>query len=327
MTTTFRAVPAVLLGMLTLVGNTAAQAPAGPVRLDRQAVQRWVDSLVEPALKTSGIPGALVVVVQRAEVVFNKAYGFADVGARIPATADRTLFEFASIGKTMTSVIASQLIDEGVLDPDEDVNRYLKTARVSGPKVTLRMLLAHRGGFDDDITGLLTPFDGDIRMSTGELNRRFHPLVPPGYATAYDNQGFGVIGLVLRDVTGKSIPDLYRERLFDPAGMTNAVQGRPADGKARLARCYTFRGPGLLHECESWLYREGLMGAGGVAATGADMARYLRMLLNGGTLDVRTILSPRAYADMTPFDHYRFHPGMPGGGHAFIQFEEFRGLE
>ena len=62
--------------------------------------------------------------MQRAEVVFNKAYGFADVGARIPATADRTLFEFASIGKTMTSVIASQLIDEGVLDLDEDVNRY-----------------------------------------------------------------------------------------------------------------------------------------------------------------------------------------------------------
>ena len=148
MTKTFRAVPAVLLGMLTLVGNPAAQAPAGPVRLDRQAVQRWVDSLVEPALETSGIPGALVVVVQRAEVVFNKAYGFADVGARIPATADRTLFEFASIGKTMTSVIASQLIDEGVLDLDEDVNRYLKTARVSGPKITLRMLLAHRGGFD-----------------------------------------------------------------------------------------------------------------------------------------------------------------------------------
>jgi hypothetical protein len=164
-------------------------------------------------------------------------------------------------------------------------------------------------------------------MSREELGRRLRPLVKPGYATAYDNQGFGVIGLILRDVTGKPIPELYRERLFDPIGMTGAVHGRPPDGNARLARCYTVNGPGEFHQCDYWLYREGLMGAGGVAATGVDMARYMRMFLNGGTLDGRTIISPRAFADLTNFDHYRFHPGMPGGGRAFVQFEEFRGFE
>ena len=164
-------------------------------------------------------------------------------------------------------------------------------------------------------------------MPRAELDRRLRPLVEPGYAVAYDNQGFGVIGLILRDVTGKSIPELYRERIFGPVGMTSAVHGRPADGKARLARCYTVQAPGVLQECEYWLYRDGLMGAGGIAVTGNDMGRYMRMLLNGGFLDGKTIVSTRAFADLTNFDNYRFHPGMPGGGRAWIQFEEFRGLE
>lgn len=327
MSNAIRVASTALLVTLSASGHDEARAQTGALTLDRQAVETWVDGQVEPALKTSGIPGALVVVVQRSAVVLNKGYGLADVANQTPVNADLTLFDTASIGKSMTAIITAQLMDEGVLDLDQDVNRYLKSAQISGPKVTLRMLLAHRGGFDDDITGLLVPFDADISIPRSELNRRLHPLVPPGYATAYDNQGYGVIGLVLRDVTGKPIPELYRERLFEPAGMTGAVHGRPADGKARLARCYTVQGPGALQECEYWLYRDGLMGAGGVAASGADMGRYLRLLLNGGTLDGRTVLSPRALADLTNFDHYRFHPGMPGGGHAFIQFEEFRGLE
>jgi hypothetical protein len=87
------------------------------------------------------------------------------------------------------------------------------------------------------------------------------------------------------------------------------------------------QGPNGVHQCEYPLYRDGLRGAGGIAASGADMARYMRLLLNGGTLDGRQILSPHAFADLTNFDHYRFHPGMPGAARGFIQFEDFRGLE
>ena len=319
---------------LLLIGG-AGIAAAGPLSaqardslpIDSASVEAWADALVKPALAGSGVPGALVVVVQRSRILLNKGYGFADLAAKTPVDAERTLFNTASIGKSMTAMIVAQLLEEGVLDLDEDVNRYLTSARVSGPKVTLRMLLAHRGGFDDDITGLFVPFDGDIRIPRAELERRLHPLVEPGYATAYDNQGFGVIGLILRDVTGKPIAELYRERLFDPAGMSGAAHGRPVDGAARLARCYTVQGPGAVQECPYWLYRDGLMGAGGAALSGADMGRFMRLLLNQGTLDERPVLSPGAFANLLDFDHARFHPGMPGGGLAFVQFEEFRGLE
>jgi CubicO group peptidase (beta-lactamase class C family) len=184
-----------------------------------------------PALEKSGVPGAIVVVVNRAGILLNKGYGVSDVAAKTPVDPDRSLFNTASVGKSMTGLIVAQLLEEGVLTLDVDVNRYLTSARIGGrDTVTLRMLLAHRGGFDDDITGLFVPFDGDITIPRDELDRRLRPLVKPGYATAYDNQGFGVIGLILRDVMKKPVPELYRERLFDPAGMSEAAHGRPKDG-------------------------------------------------------------------------------------------------
>ena len=300
----------------------------GPVQVDTASLRAWADGLVIPAMEKSGVPGAIVVVVNRAGVLLNKGYGVSDVAAKTPVNPDRTLFNTASVGKSFTALIVAQLLEEGVLNLDVDVNRYLTSARIGGrDTVTLRMLLAHRGGFDDDITGLFVPFAGNITIPRDELDRRLRPLVKPGYATAYDNQGFGVIGLILRDVMKKPIPELYRERLFDPAGMSHAAHGKPSDGKARLAGCYTVRGPGDVQPCEYWLYRDGLMGAGGVAMSGDDMAHFMRLLLNNGTLDGRVVITPTAFANLIDFDHARFHPGMPGAGLAFVQFEEHRGLE
>ena len=214
-----------------------AQVQPAPPALDSARVQTWMDAQVLPALRLSGVPGAVVVIVRHDAVIFSKGYGLADIRRAVPLT-DATLLDIASIGKSMTALIASQLIDEGVLKLDEDVNHYLKSAQVTGPKVTLRMLLGHRGGFDADLTGLFVPLDGDTSMAPGELDRRLRPIGAPGWVTGYDNQGYGLIGLVLRDITGKPLAELYRERLFNPAGMATAVQGRPADGDARLAGCH-----------------------------------------------------------------------------------------
>jgi CubicO group peptidase (beta-lactamase class C family) len=314
-----------LAAALVLAASTAVAA--APPALDPARVEAWTDGQVAPALRLSGIPGAVVVVVRHDRVILSKGYGVADIARAVPLRADATLLDIASIGKSMTALITSQLIDEGVLNLDKDVNHYLKTAQVTGPKVTLRMLLGHRGGFDADLTGSFVPIDGDTRMQPGELGRRLRPIGAPGWVTGYDNQGYGLIGLVLRDVTGKSFSELYRERLFEPAGMSTAVQGRPPDGDARLARCYVVQGPGIARQCPYWLYRDGLRGAGGVAASGEDMGRYMRLLLNDGTLDGRQVLSPAAFRALTDFDAYRFRTGLPGMARSFTQIEELRGLE
>ena len=274
-------------GAVLLLGSMSRAMPdalPSPPDLDAARVEAWVDAQVQPAMRLSGVPGVVVVIVRKDRTLLSKGYGLADVERATPMRADATLLDIASIGKSMTAIIASQLIEELVLDLDEDVNRYLKSAHVTGPKVTLRMLLGHRGAFDADLTGLFVAVDGDTRMVPAELNRRLRPVAAPGWVAAYDNQGYGVIGLMLRDVTGKPLADLYRERIFDPSGMSTAVQGRPADGETRLARCYVVRGADSVSRCNYWLYRDGLRGAGGVAAftelleqcvIGGDESRFL----------------------------------------------------
>jgi CubicO group peptidase (beta-lactamase class C family) len=322
-----RIIAAVAIWAVSHTIRAMGEAPPSPPALDGALVEAWVDAQVEPAMRISGVPGVVVVVVRKDRVILSKGYGLADIERGVAMRADQTLLDTASIGKSMTAIIASQLVEEGVLDLDEDVNRYLRTVHITGPKVTLRMLLGHRGGFDADLTGLFVPIDRDTRMSPAELDRRLRPVAAPGWITAYDNQGYGVIGLVLGEVTGKALPELYRDRLFAPAAMTTAVQGRPGDGSARLARCYVVRGAGMVTTCPYWLYRDGLRGAGGVAASGDDMARYMRMLLNDGSLDGRQVLTPQAFGALTDFEAYRFRAGMPGFARSFTQIEEFRGLE
>jgi CubicO group peptidase (beta-lactamase class C family) len=308
------------------VAMAQQERPAPPV-LDSARVETWMDAQVLPALRLSGVPGAVVVIVRHDAVIFSKGFGLADAQRALPLRADTTLLDIASIGKSMTALITSQLIDEGVLKLDDDVNQYLQSTHVTGPRITLRMLLGHRGGFDADLTGLFVPLDGDTSMTPGELGRRLRPIGAPGWVTGYDNQGYGLIGLLLRDITGKPLAELYRERLFNPAGMSSAVQGRPADGDARLAGCHVVRGPASVTRCAYWLYRAGLQGAGGVAASGEDMGRYMRLLLNDGAMDGRKVLSTHAFGALTDFDAYRFRPGLPGMARSFTQLEEFRGLE
>jgi CubicO group peptidase (beta-lactamase class C family) len=318
---------AAIAGSATGAATAMAQARPAPPVFDSARVESWMDGQVLPALRLSGVPGAVVVIVRHDGVILSKGYGVADAARALALRADATLLDVASIGKSMTALIASQLIDEGMLNLDEDVNHYLKSAHVAGPKITLRTLFGHRGGFDADLTDLFVRLDGDTSMAPGELDRRLRPIGAPGWVTAYDNQGYGVIGLVLRERTGKPLAELYRERLFDPAGMLTAVQGRPADGNARLAGCHVVRGAGDVRQCPYWLYRDGLRGAGGVAASGEDMARYMRLLLNDGALDGRRVLSPQAFSALIDFDAYRFRAGLPGLARSFTQLEEFRGFE
>lgn len=320
-----RARQLLLAVVLLPAAGVAAAAPVAP--LDRQTVESYVDTQIPAALARSGVPGAVVVVVRRDETLLAKGYGVSDIDRHTAVDATRTLFDLASIGKTLTAIVTLQLIDEGRLDLDADVNRYLKSTRTRGPPVTLRMLLGHRGGFDADLTGLFVPLGGDIRVPATELARRLHPIVQPGRVTAYDNQGYGVIGLVIRDVSGQPLPELFAHRVFEPLAMTGAVWGQPRDGGVRLARCYVVHGPSAVDSCPYWLYREAIQGAGGLAASGEDMARFMRMLLNRGVLDGHRVLSERAFSDLLNFDDYRFNPGMPGMGRAFTQLEEFRGLE
>ncbi|HZP88525.1 MAG TPA: serine hydrolase domain-containing protein, partial [Burkholderiales bacterium] len=277
--------------------------------------EAFVDASIKPALERSGSPGAYVVIVRDDETVLEKGYGIVD-----PQT---TLLNIASIGKPMTALATLSIARDGKLDLDRDVNEYLgasgRDIHVAGPKLTLNNLLGHRAGFDANLTHLFVDLGQDASMSDAEINRRLVLLREPGVVNAYDNQGYGVVGLVLSAVTKQPFDQILRERVFEPLGMTRARYVTANPGGPDLAPCVVALGPATTRPCPYPVYRESLRGAGGIGATAHDMAQFMKVLLNQGRVDGRQAIAPELIADLTDFDRYRFHPGLPGVARSFTE--------
>lgn len=293
-------------------------APGGSIGavLDGDEVERFADRVLEPAMAQAGVPGLIVAIVDSGGVVLTKGYGTYDLSSDSPVTADTTLFNTASIGKLFTAILVAQLVEEGQVSLDVDVNDYLTDIRVSGDPVTLRELLGHGGGFGKELSYLFTGQDGSVEMPVETINRRLTRDAGATAVPSYDNVGFGLIGLVMESVTGQAFPDLVEQRIISPLALSGAAYGLSVPAGKEHAKCYVTLGVSV-QACELLGFRQLIRGAGGVSLTAESAARFMQMLLSGGALDGVTILSPDSYQAVFNLDAYRFHPALAGLGWAF----------
>jgi CubicO group peptidase (beta-lactamase class C family) len=265
--------------------------------LTRADVDAWLDGTVGSALQTTGIPGAAVSVVADGQVLTTRGYGLADTGTEgspaRPVDPDRTLFRVGSVSKVVSATAVMQLVEEGRLDLDADVQQYLDfdLDTPKGP-VTLRHLLTHTAGFEEVITGLIG-LPGSER-DLGDVMRTDPPeqVFAPGTTPAYSNYGASLAGYVAERVAGKPFVDLVQQEVLDRAGMTSSsfAQPLPDDLDARLAKGYPDDAqPSYPTEVVN------AAPAGALSATASDMARFMlghlgdlpadQALLDPATLD------------------------------------------
>jgi CubicO group peptidase (beta-lactamase class C family) len=284
---------------------------------------QWTDAYFTEALRKTRVPGAVVIIVDHGKIVFAKGYGVTAATDGKQVNIDTTLFRIGSISKVFTALSASQMIDEGAIDPRADVNRYLKRIQVPstfGQPVTVGQLLLHEGGFGTDLRGVDAPTDAKAQVSPREMQRLLVPRVrPPGLYPAYDNNGWGVLGLTLADASGQSYRDLTARRLFSPLGMTHSVVGVPDDRRSDAAHDHHVRPDGTVNEIDWSLLKPIEQGAGDISSTGSDMGRFMIAMLQKGRLDGKTVISPSVYAAVTDFDAHRLHPALPGYGRALYE--------
>ncbi|MEI9992946.1 MAG: serine hydrolase domain-containing protein [Rhizomicrobium sp.] len=323
MRATWRLLFGVLLAWTVTGAATAAGQAAAPA-LDPKAVGAWMDSYFGGVMAKTHIPGAILVVVDHGRIVVLKGYGVTGIGGKTidPQT---TLFRLGSITKTLTAIAATQMIGEHRIDPAEDVNRDLTQIQVPdrfGP-VTIGNLLLHEGGFGAELRGVDAPTNRGADISPAEMQRLLVPRVrPPGAYMAYDNNGWGVLGLALANVSHESYRDLIDRRIFRPLGMTHAVIGVPDSRMATVIEEHYVMPDGTVRRIPHQLLKPMEQGAGDASATGADMARYMTALLQGGRIDGKRILTPAQFAALTDFDAHRIHPMLPGYGRAFYEDRE-----
>lgn len=253
-------------------------APASTEGLTRADVDAWLDDTVPDALADGRIAGATVAVVHDGEILTARGFGQADVAAGTPVDADGTLFRVGSVSKMVTATAVMQLVEQGRVDLDTDVEQYTQLGLGLAHPVTLRHLLTHTPGFEERITGLIGGPDDVPDLRASLVTDPPDQLFDPGTVPAYSNYGNALAGYVVEAVSGQPFEEYVAEHVLAPAGMTSSsfAQPLPADLADRVSQGYpTADADPVPFEMV------GQPPAGALSASATDMARF--MLAHLGT--------------------------------------------
>jgi len=290
--------------------SAAASLSAEPPPPSDEAVARFFDDYVARTLARLEIPGGALVVVRDGRIVLAKGYGYADLAAKRPVDVETSLFRAASTSKLLPWLLVMQLVEEGRLDLDRDVNAYLdfRIPDAFGRPITMRHLMTHSAGFPERFHGV---FDQDLSQPLG---RRLKDNIPPriyapGTTVAYSNYGAALAGYIVERLRGRPWERLAKERIFAPLGMRHATVAQPVPPPlaGRLVSNYSYASatPGEFRVTP-------LAPMGALTASAADMGRLLAMLANGGRGEKGRIVSPATLARMFTLQK-PLGPGLPDG--------------
>jgi CubicO group peptidase (beta-lactamase class C family) len=287
--------PVAFAVMASGAGADAAAART-PLELTADHVAGVIDPMMAAWIGKRKGPGAVVVVVNRDGPVFAEGYGFSDIEAKKPFTADATLVRPGSISKLFTAIAVMQLVDEGRLDLDRDVNGYIDFAIPTpegGVPVTLRRLLTHRAGFEEHFKGLFTR-NREPQPLGRWLAKSLPPrLFPKGDVEAYSNYGVALAGYIVERVSGEPFDSYIQRHILDPLSMSHSTFQQPLPDDLEPLMAKTYR-PWPLPQLA--FFQTITAPAGALSTTGTDMGRFMRALINGGELDGVRIL-PKARLD------------------------------
>ena len=284
--------------------NLALESEPAPTAPEASAeLAAFVDGLAHALIRDKDLPGLTIGIVSPDAAPLVKGYGLADVEAGKPVDGGETLFRIGSVSKTFTWTAVMMLIERGMLDPDADINTYLKQVRIDeafDAPVTMHHLMSHRAGFEDTFA-VFTVADDDPR-SRSELLALHQPrrVFPPGARTSYSNWGAALAAQVVEDVAGVPYDTFLYEEILAPLGMDSttieAPSRMPAPLKARLAKGYEFAQGS--HVEGKPMQIGAYAPAGAMASTAADMTRWMRFHLNGGELDGVRLLGAKSHTLM-----------------------------
>jgi CubicO group peptidase (beta-lactamase class C family) len=267
-------------------------AAAAPVAqpLTAADANSWLDGYLPNALRTSDIAGAVVVIVKDGEVLTERGYGYADVAAKKPVDPKLTLFRPGSVSKLFTWTAVMQLVEQGKIDLDADVNQYLdfRIPPREGQPITMRNLMQHTAGFEEQAKGVIS--ENPQAAGFEVLLKAWVPqrVYAPGTTPAYSNYGASLAGYIVQRVSGESFDAYVEKHIFEPLDMkySSFRQPLPPELAPLVSRGYrTSAGEAQPFEIL------GPAPAGSLSSPAEDMAHFMIAHLLGGEYHGRRILA------------------------------------
>jgi CubicO group peptidase (beta-lactamase class C family) len=278
--------------LLTLTASAQSQAGAPDstaVALTAEDVNAWLDGYLPYALHKGDIAGAVVAVVKDGRILTERGYGFSDVAKRTPVDPKLTLFRPGSVSKLFTWTAVMQLVEQGKIDLDADVNQYLdfKIPPREGKPVTMRNLMQHVAGFEEQAKNILS---ADPKAPGFEaLLKQWVPerVFAAGSTPAYSNYGASLAGYIVQRQSGEPFAEYIEKHIFAPLDMQHSSfrQPLPAALEPLMSKGYT-----LASDEPSAFEIVGPAPAGSLSSPAEDMAHFMIAHLQNGEYNGNRIL-------------------------------------
>lgn len=284
-----------ILACLAFHSEAGAANPVGfqPAKL------REMDAAITNAIAAKRLPGA-VLWVERSGQAYHQAYGLRAIEPRAEPMSEDTIFDAASLTKVVAGLPSVMLlVERGRLRLDATVQDYIPEFSGDGKDaITVRQLLTHTSGLRPDID-TRPPWQGAdtaIRMACAEKLQ-----APPGTALRYSDINFFLLGEIAQRASGIKLEEFVAKEIYQPLKMHDTGFRPPREKLARIAPTELTDGVmlrGVVHDPTA-RFMGGVAGHAGLFTTASDLARYARMLLNGGDLEGVRIFQPATVALMT----------------------------
>lgn len=303
--------------------------PPAPGLSDPAELEAFLDELLAKQMEDYHIAGAAVSVVKDGKLYFAKGYGYADLEKGIPVDAEQTLFKIGSGTKLFTWTAVMQLVEQGKLDLDADVNTYLdfRIPATYPQPITLKHLMTHTAGFED-LHAEMVVLDEEHILPPGEWLPSHIParVRPPGEVAGYSNYGAALAGYIVARVSGQPFSQYVQELILTPLGMEGTTAQWPAPPQLRARESV-----GYMYDEEGYQIFPQLFGpvdlfpAGSMRTTATDMARFMIAHLQDGFYgDAATevhILKESTARQMHS-TLYAPHPRLLGNAYGFFEFSD-----
>ena len=268
-------------------------------------------AIIRRELKQKDIPAFSITLVDDKRDVWSAGFGFARTDPKRGATSE-TVYRVGSISKLFTDIAVMQLVEQGKLNLDADIQEVLpefKPKNPFGKPLTLRQLMSHRSGLvrESPVGSYFDPDEPSIAETVASLNNTTI-VYEPGTRTKYSNSGITVVGLAVEKASGLPFSEYIREKILKPLAMQNSDFDRTPHIANELAEAQMWTVDGRRFPAP--VFEFGIFPAGNLYSTTDDLTRFLRVLFRHGQLKDGQLLSAGTLADMMrPQEKGRFGIG------------------
>lgn len=283
-------------------------------------LEDFLDYVFEYQNLTWDLAGITFSFVQNNELVLTKGFGYSNLSTHKLVNPNETIFRVGSISKTFTAIAVLQLVEDGILDLDTDINEYLTTFQIPDTfkePITLRHLLTHTAGFEE-ASFFQVVFEPEDIPSLEEVCRTGIPdrFSPPGVIPSYSNYGLTLAGYIVELMSGIEFNSYIETEIFQPLGMDHSTfeQPVPTELQNNMSASYNLDGS------ETDFYIMNIAPAGACGSTALDISNLMLALMDNGHFNGTQILQNETVQMMFD-DQFIPHPNLQSIGFGLYEMD------